>query len=212
MKRTITIFLVALSCHAQTIMLTTTAQSARVGQPIPLSLTFTDATPSSAMAAIQWALSPAIPLTWTAGAASTAAAKTIACSPTTSNCIAYGVNQNLLASGVIATTSLTIPAGTPTGPYTLSLPANSPTVFGLLGATVTGSGIPLPAASLTINILSRFDINSDGVVDNSDVSLWIAQIITTGTCSPLFDFNGDGLCNVEDIVILAGAINGTVQK
>lgn len=156
------------------------------------------------IAAVQWTTTltnlnqtPAI----SAGAMATAQQKQINCYiPSPSNpwiCIGYGMNQNLMTTGEVAKYSLSIPTSQPPGPVTLTF--SNP-----LAVNGPGANVPLTiGGSVTINVLSKYDIDGDGAINATDVSL--SADMATGKTSCSADMNGDSVCDIRDtfLVILA---------
>jgi hypothetical protein len=124
-----------------------------------------------------------------AGTASTAASKTVACNA--AKCLVYGVNQNVIGAGQVATIAIPIPAGATPGSTSFSLSV-------VLGADKNANSITLTTgAALPVTILAIADINGDGVVDVTDVNLMAAQVLS-GTCAD--DPKADGQCNLFDVL------------
>lgn len=147
----------------------------------------------------------------TAGAAATAAQKTVASgfSPASANLkwLLWGMNSNIFADGVVAQMQFTLPALPASG--TVDAQQISTQLSGIVAASNTGSPVPITAgAPYTLSILSPCDINADGVVDSKDALLVIAAILGGGGSVP--DLNGDGVINEIDLqrVVDAGVPGG----
>lgn len=126
-----------------------------------------------------------------AGSKTTSSNKQLACSASNLLCLVYGFNNTVIAPGDVATYVVTLPNSV--APLTLSL-------AGILGATATGLVANIPATtSATITILKIQDLNSDGVVNLTDVSLAVDQARGITPCTNA-DVNGDGVCNIFDVV------------
>ena len=157
---------------------------------------------SGAAAAIQWAISwPAgVTAVWSVGTSGSSANKTLTCSGTGISpqvCVLAALNTTTIAAGIVASAVLTFGAGVAKGVVPLNLAT-------ALGASPAGSGVSLTAGTIavTVNTVSRFDLNADGLVNAADFALAMAQVIGSTTCGTA-DFNGDGVCNVEDLILLA---------
>jgi hypothetical protein len=205
MTRLLIALLFSALASAQTLTLTGPA-TARPGQTIAVNVMLAD--PPASLAATQWSVTLPTGYTATAvaGAASTAAAKDLYCSTLATTCLTVGINTNLYAAGVVATYSLAVPALATPGPVTIPL-------SGVVGATLAGDAAVLNAgAAYTFNVLSRWDLNGDGVVDVRDVQFLIDVLRlmwNTGTIPVSSnDLNGDGKYDVRDAQSIArGAVN-----
>lgn len=183
---------------AQSLTLSLSPASLQAGQSTTLTISYTDATPSSNTAAIEWALSLPAGITagsYSAGSALTTAGKLINCGP--SACVAAGdgatLNDTVIASGPIATVPLTVTSTTAPGTLTVTLTS-------LLGATATNpSTVTLTVNSPTVTVLSRYDLNGDGLVNAADVTIMLNEVIGSATCSGQSLNVGDGKCDVEDL-------------
>lgn len=96
--------------QAQTLTLVGPA-TARPGQTIAVNVAL--ASPSADLAAMQWSIG--LPANYTAakaaaGAASTAAGKSLYCNAAWTNCLVVGVNTSVYAAGVVATYSIAVPS------------------------------------------------------------------------------------------------------
>lgn len=182
-------------CIAQTLTpnMTPIALVAGSATAVPVQLNFISGI--DPIAALEWStVFPAsIGGTWTAGTAITAANKTLACSVTGTICIAYGLNQNIIATGVAGVLQL-LAASSVRGPQTV-------TIGGGLGAGVSALGVAVSTSNLLVTVYSPFDLNQDGKVDALDLALVIQQAIGVTVCGTA-DFNHDGVCNVLDVVAL----------
>jgi hypothetical protein len=163
------------------------------------------ANPGADLAAMQWSLG--LPTGYTvskatAGAASTAAAKTLYCNAVWLNCLAVGINANLYAAGVVATHLVTVPAGATPGAAVITMPGATP-LIGVVGATLIGDAAPLTVGpAYTVAVLATTDLNGDGKTDILDLQLMIQEILTGAVVN---DQNGDGVGNVRDVQIVAKA-------
>ena len=200
--RKLLLFLIALPLLAQSVALTVTPQKLASGGTAVLTLTFTDSSSSSGMAAAQWTLTPPAGATLAApalGAASTAAGKVIQCGTGSfaALCLDAGIgstlNANIIGSGVLATYAVTVPAGTAPGPIPLGL-------TGLLGANATaGSAVALATTGTTLTVTSIYDLNGDGVVNSADVQIMVTAF-QTPTCTGAAAAVGDGKCDITGVM------------
>lgn len=138
-------------------------------------------------------------MTISTGAASTTAAKTVTCNVVngSANCIWVGLNQNIYADGVLG--SLSFPM--PTASITVSM-------TGSLSASTAGAGVATTASSpFTVAPLSPCDLNADGKIDSTDLTIAIQQAIGSAT-GITADLNGDGIVNIIDVTRIANAGSG----
>ncbi len=195
MKRALLCAALSLCARAQTLVPSAPA-SVVAGKSATITLNFTAPTTTPPIAALQWALAPPAGPTitgWTTGAASTAAGKQVSCDSTSPFiCVAVGLNQNVFASGTIATAQVTFPQ-TLRGNVTFAL-------TGLFASDAAGNAQPLTGGSTVIQVTSPFDVNQDGTVNALDFGLVINQMLGAAPCGTA-DFNGDGKCDVRDAVL-----------
>ena len=169
-------------------------------------------TGSSTPAALQFTVTASTPditgITVAAGPVATAASKTVACNTYTAGaetCIIYGLNENTIADGVVATISATLSA-TPT------LTSETFALSGPVEATGPGSAITVTVSPLNIatGILSNCDLLGTGTITAADATTIISWVL--GTSSPgtglTCDVNGDGKCNVDDVQVIIAAVTG----
>lgn len=123
------------------------------------------------------------------GAASTAANKTVACQQATAapnglTCILYGLNNTAYSDGVVATVSVALP-----NPLVQGITWTMPVVSASTTATAvtTTSFAPVNPCNIT----------GSGIMSAMDVTAEISQVLTQSAC---VDINGDGVCNVLDVV------------
>ena len=169
--------------------------TARQGQIVPLSLGSTGAT-ANGPAGLQWTLTPPSGFAITgsaAGTQGTAAGKAVSCNAANTLCLLFGLNQNVIANGQAATLTVQVPANATPGAAS----------FGLTGLVAGDKiGIAMTATAGTaysLTVLSRADLNGDGVVNSADVSAMAAEV-TSGACSA--DQNADGKCDMLDILLV----------
>lgn len=188
--------ILASSLPGQTLTLTGPA-TARPGTTIPVTLTL--AAPPASLAATQWSvgLPAGYTATAVAGAASTAAAKTLYCNSLSTLCLTVGVNTNLYADGVVATYQVTVP--TNASPGQVSIP-----LTGIIGAALNGGSTGLGAGvPFAFAVLAATDLNGDGKTDALDLQLMIQEILV----GPIaHDQNGDGVADVKDAQTVARAV------
>ena len=103
----------------------------------------------------------------TAGPASTAAGKQLACAQVGSqyNCVVWGLNTNTIADGVVATVNFT-PAA-----------SGRVSISSQLGASAAGAAIPISAGlPADYTVVSPTDINGDGKTDGADANALLSII------------------------------------
>lgn len=101
-----------------------------------------------------------------------------------------------------STTGVTYPTTT-TWQYatTLALGGNAFSVYG-----INSSGVKSNPSSITVTLHKLADINGDGVVDLTDLSMFGSDFDNTGTLNyALSDMNGDGIVDLTDFSIIAKA-------
>lgn len=182
--KTILFLIAGMSLCGQTALMVTSSQPfVRPGTSVGLTLAIS----CSPVAAIQWATS--MPPGWSASApVSTAAQKGVDCGPVA--CALWGMNATPL-TGNIATINVLIPANTQVGQYQIAL-------NGLVGADPAGGKVTLTAVPVTINVLSKYDLDGDGKITRSDVQA-VAGAVTAALSAP--DFDGDMLVLVTDLML-----------
>src|SRR5579871_734288 len=146
------------------------------GSAVVLNLTLADN--SAAPASIQWAMSYSTTdfssMSVVVGAQGTAASKSLTCNNTAGNssCVLWGLNNNTISSGVIATVTLTISPSTLSTASSVSL--LSSTASSAAGSTITSS-------------------NSSGVVTINQVSSTLSSV----SCAPSTVIGGiSSICTV----------------
>lgn len=137
------------------------------------------------------------------GPAATAASKTLDCAQNGANliCLVTGLNQNVLADGVVASLKF--------------VPQNSGNLsFGLsdtLGASVIGDAVTVGAvATFPFTVTPICDVNSDGITDAADVTAVKTLKLTGGTCT--VDTDSDGKCTIVDVRRVENAAQGQACK
>jgi hypothetical protein len=194
MKSLLALASFAACCFAQSLTLSLSPSSVQAGQPATLAIAYQDSSPSANVAGIQWQLT--LPAGVTAGApvggaALTAASKAINCG--TSICIAIGdgtaLNDSVIASGAIASIPLTVSPSAASGNITAAV----------LGVTATNpSSVALTVNTITLTVLSPYDLNGDGSVNAADVGIMLNELLT-GTCTGQSLKVGDGKCGLIDL-------------
>lgn len=58
----------------------------------------------------------------------------------------------------------------------------------------------------TVNILSKFDLDGDGSTTVDDMTILLDQVLGKAGCAS--DYNGNGVCDVQDVVLMQRAIQG----
>jgi hypothetical protein len=122
-----------------------------------------------------------------------------------------GMAQTYSGSGMVFTTPVTISAtlaegidATGVASFTLSNVSISPTLVG---------GLKFTSGQVTLDAITCLcDLNFDGVVDDSDFTLFVVDYDALVVAAPQTggDFNGDGVCDDADFSIFAGAYNELV--
>jgi len=136
------------------------------GSTFVLTLAFQDAAPSLNAAGFQWTLTLPAGFTAgtpTAGAASIAAQKAVSCNGLT--CLAFGVNANTYASGVVATIPITIGATAALGNVLIGITS--------VVANVGGGQAPIPSPAsvmLTVNA-------------NTGTTQWFKATVAATSCT-----------------------------
>ncbi len=137
-----------------------------------------------------------------AGAATTAASKSVANNPQ-GLILVSGINTKQIADGFLAITTYTVP-------LTASCPGNSPclvfTPSNAVASTADGHSIGVtinPTVAVSV-IKNACDVNGDGVVNSADYVVEVNSVLNGGSA----DRNGDGVTNIQDVVIIGVAASG----
>ena len=198
MKTIALVVLCATLAAAQTLTLSTPTPNVRPGQTVDVKVTFT-ASATAPIAAMQFAPASVTAFGGAPTATTAVAGKTLTCGPAT--CVLSGLNATAIATGEVAALRWTVPAGAAPGPQTVS-------VASPLGASPTAAAVSIPVpASVTVRVLSRFDLDGDGLINMSDATLVVDQIAGRAACTT-GDFNGDTKCDVVDLMTLVVAALG----
>ena len=221
--------ILALLCSAlgwaQSVALSVSPAGVLPGGTATVSLAYTDPTPTANLAGLQWqlnlpsALSLGVPPLITAIGVAAAAGKVITTNPANGYTILVGsgcpsctppiaLNTSAIQSGLVANVTVSVATTAAAGPLTIAFGTGLP----LLGADINGSAVALTGSSVTLNVISKYDINGDGVVNAADVlaALSIALRIGNGTCSVPFVTVGDGKCNISDVLMVVRAALGQI--
>ncbi len=199
MRRIVILLSLSILCCGQTATVGITGPAtATAGTTIQLPIL--GSSPGNAVA---FQLTPVLPgsagtPTITAGNATAAAGKSVTC---TSICVAFGMNQTVIANGEWLHMSVPIPAGV-SGNITFSL-------SGVVVVDKNGSVIPVnvnPPLSVSVSSLSKCDVNGDGQTNKTDADIVTATV--NGTTSTPYDLNGDGKTTVGDVQIVVNASLG----
>lgn len=139
--------------------------------------------------------SPGGVATVTAGPASTAASKTVTCAQSTAvgqslTCIIIGLNNTMYADGIVGVVSVALP-----NPLVQGITWTMPVIV----ASTTGTAVTT-ASSAPAN---PCNITGSGTLGTNDVTASIGQALTQTAC---VDLNGDGTCNIYDVIRVVLAI------
>ena len=192
--------LLAVALYGQT---TTIAVTGPATIPAGGSATLTVSMSGSAgqsVTALQWTLalpSGATMGTPVAASAWATAGDSVTCNPANGTCIVAG-GTTVMADGAVATIPITF--GTAGGSIALS-GLFAAAVIGGAGVNVNGMVAGAPAV---IAVLSRCDLNGDGVVNSADVQLMVNAAIGKGACPSGYTCNIIGVIN-EIIAANGGA-------
>lgn len=172
--------------------------SIRAGASAPVRVMYTEAATPLPIAALQWEITASAgtlsaPIT---GPQIEAAGKKLDCNPP--KCVVTGLNFLPIASGEVASFTLTVPAAQPAGPLTISL--TSP-----ISASPAAVNVPVaagPPISIAVVIFDPGDLNTDGKVDAVDLQIAVDQILGRAPCGSA-DLDKNGKCEVRDAQELA---------
>lgn len=204
-----TILFYGVACAAQSLNLTVSPASVQPGGQATVTFTWTDAATSVNLAALQWtvALPPGVSQgTAALGAVSTTTNKVLSCG--SAACILAGTgatpNATVMPSGIILTLPVTVAAGTAPGVIQIAL-------TGVLGASSAGQPIAVTTTGATLTVLSKYDLNGDGVVNSSDVQIMLSAAEGNSACVTTSLGVGDGKCDVSDVVLEVLADLGVIH-
>ena len=200
MKLSVFFLLLCATLSAQTTLILTGPVNVLPGA----SVNFTLSTTGTVAAGLEWkfTLPTGYTMSEVVGAAGTASSKVLACSTDGTHCLLYGQTVSVVSPGVIAIVNVTVPSNATPGPVALT-PA--PPASGTDAATATGSSTLVTVTGLTVNVLDLRDINADGVVNATDVTLMASEVVS-GTCAN--NPNGTGKCDLLQVfAVLLKALN-----
>ena len=216
MKLTIVVLLVILAAivPAQTLNPQLSVPAVQPGGTTTLSVVFTDGPTPSNVAGIEWGLT--IPSSIQAGPWTAISNKTLSCNGLL--CLEYMTTAPItpFASGTIATIPLTVPLTVTPGLISITLSAalapatngGSP-VNALDAVDLNVAGVTLTSTPVNLIVLSKYDLNADGKVDNADVQIALSQALKNLPCTN-GDVNGDGKCNIKDVILVIYASLGKI--
>lgn len=213
MKTLVLAALLLSSAFGQTLSVSVSTPTAKPGQTVTVVVSF--APGSTGVAAMGWQLAMSDPSLQvgptSASGAATVAGKVVSCNPNTSSppCVAWGMNQNNIGAGPVATTSYVIPSNATPGPVTFSILSPSGSTGSLSPTALMAVPILVgPNATLTIQSgPSPYDLNGDGKVDILDVQIVVSQVIGTAVCST-GDVDKSGKCDLIDVQTVVRAALG----
>jgi len=154
----VAIAILASTCAFGQITMSLSAGSGSPGAGVVLNLSMSDPN-NTQPSSLQWVMTYSTVdfsgVVVAAGASATAASKTLSCNNVagTSTCVLYGMNETPIASGVVATVTLTVSATTPDTSSSVQLTSGmaSSGTGGLITSTNTGSTVTIvqPTVSLS---------------------------------------------------------------
>jgi len=161
-------------------------------------------TSTTGPAGVQWQFTPSQAMgtpAATAGAAAIAAGKSVS-SNSSGLILVSGINQTLIADGVLAVVTYQVP-------LSASCPGNSPCLVfnpsNAVGSTIGGGAIAVTInPTLAVSVSNFCDLNADGAVNSADVAIEVTAVLN-GTAA---DRNGDTKTNVQDVVLIDVAAAG----
>jgi hypothetical protein len=191
------IYACAATAQGNPIFTLTGPATARAGANITLLLGVTGSTSGTAL---QFAINTPAGAVVTVTPGSVAAPKALNCgsAPLFTFCLLYGTDVGALKDGQIAQYVVKLPAGLSAGPLTfplVSLQSVSPA-----GASISASA----SGTYSLNILAITDLDGNGVTNAADVSAMALQVIAAQTTPSacVNDINGDGKCDLIDVVLV----------
>lgn len=204
----LTLMLLAFPLIGQVNLDFSTGSTVKVGQPGSRDITITSSNgqvPSAVQFTLNWTPT-IISVALSAGASATTAGKTLTCSTIITNadstlsqaCVVDGFNNNTIPNGVLVHINF-VAANTTTLSGTFKFP---PTPVGLLSASAAANPFQVTGGTTTIPFVLPGDLNGDGLITSTDLSLLWSQIL--GACTT-GDMNGDGKCDVVDARLLSMA-------
>lgn len=123
----------------------------------------------------------------------------VTCNPANGTCLIAG-SQTVMSDGAVATIPITLGPTAGTDPVALS-GLFAAAVIGGQGVMVNGMTV---GVAYSIKVLSRCDLNSDGIVNAADVQLMIGDALGLSTCPTGYTCNLVAVVN-EIIAATGGA-------
>lgn len=201
----------AVLAPAQTLNPTLSVLAVPPGSTTTLSVVFTDSATPSNTVALEWGVSLPVgiqtgPWTNTIGAN---AAQTLNCQGLL--CLEY--NQTVvtpIVNGPVASIPLTVGPNVTPGSYPITLTAllsavtSGPLTDALSAVDSSGNAVSITSTPINLIVLSKYDLNSDGVVNSLDIQIALSQALKQTPCTN-GDVDGNGKCQIKDVqlVILA---------
>jgi hypothetical protein len=205
MKRLPIIFVFAVTSFAQQLSITGPAGAIHAGSAATLSVSLTGSAGLS-IAGLQWTIAnPGGAVTCAAGAASTAASKTVACQTngTTTTFVVYGINSTTLSDGVVASIAVALPISTQSG-------TTSELIATPLAANLSGEFQTITAgAAFSLATVSACNVTGDATTSTADIAAELTDILIG---SGGVDLNGDGAVNILDLIRIVTAEQGGTCK
>ena len=183
---------------AQTFSITGPA-NARPGTTVPLFLHLDSTTGNSGFVAFQFSVT--IPAGYTLATTNNMTNTSLFCVPQGTFCISVNPTApTVISVGDLVSLSLTIPANAVSGD--VSIPLSN-----IIAADAQGLNVPgiklAPDFRIRVQPAPE-DINGDGAITLADATAMVdeAKLSETGQGPCVHDLNGDGKCNVLDVVLV----------
>jgi hypothetical protein len=176
------------------------------GGAATVTIGYTDASPTTNLAAAGFTLVLPTGVTFGAVPSSLVMGKTVNFPMPGENGKFLIIGNNPPGNGTMAGNLATIPvvvAGTASGALSFSITGIS--AANAMAAPVTVAG-PMPAV---LTVLSKYDLNGDGKLDGTDISLALGQYFGTTTCT--MAFNGSPSCAAADVMLVVLAVMGLIH-
>ena len=195
---------------AQQVALSLGSGSTIAGGSVSLNLSLTvsgGAQPTALQWTMAYSASDVSGVTVTPGAVATAAAKSVTCSSSlgSTRCVVYGVNDNAMGSGVLATVTLTIASGTHDTSAAVSVASVG--AVNALGTSIPGAGV---GGSITIVQVSSVSCNPSSVVapGTSACTVTLSAAAPAGGVSVALSSNNANVTVPASVTVAAGATTG----
>lgn len=176
------------------------------GGAATVTIGYSDATPSTNLAAAGFTLVLPTGITFGAVPTSPVMGKTVNFPMAGENGKFLIIGNNPPSNGTMAGNLATIPvvvAGTASGALSFS-------VTGISGANAMAVPVTITApAAAVLTVLSKYDLNGDGKIDAADISIALSQYFGTTTCS--MAFNGSPNCAAADVMLVVLGAMGLVH-